>query len=247
MPLIISHRGANKYAPQNTLPAFSKAVELLSDGIETDVHLSKDGEIVICHNYTIDATSNGKGLIDDMTFDELRKFDFGSYFSSDFKETLIPTLSELLTIVKKMTMVNIEIKPSKKANDLVKRTLDEVHKFGLEKNVIISCFDPECIRLSKEIAPEIKTGFLYETGYLADEVRKYGVAKYCKELKADAAHPEKILITKEEVDSLHKEGMAVNPWTVNEYDEIVSLTRMGCDALITNVPDFCRNVLEDMK
>lgn len=247
MPLIISHRGANKYAPQNTLPAFSKAVELLSDGIETDVHLSKDGEIVICHNYTVDATSNGKGLIDDMTFAELRKLDFGSYFSSDFSGTLIPALSELLPIVKKMTMVNIEIKPPKKANDLVKRTLDEVHKFGLEENVIISCFDPECIRLSKEIAPEIKTGFLYETGDLADEVRKYGVAKYCKELKADAAHPEKILITKEEVDSLHREGMAVNPWTVNEYDEIVTLTRMGCDALITNVPDFCRTVLEDMK
>lgn len=245
MPLIIAHRGANKYAPQNTLPAFSKAVKLSADGIETDVHLSKDGEIVICHNYTIDATSNGKGLIDDMTLSELRGFDFGAYFSENYKGTLIPTLSELLEIVKNMTLINIEIKPPKKSNDLVKRTLCEIHKFGIEKNVIVSCFDPECIRLSKELDPEIRTGFLYETGDLADEVRKYGIAKYCKELKADAAHPEKVLITKEEVDELHKAGMAVNPWTVNEYNEIVTLTKMGCDALITNVPDFCRNILEE--
>lgn len=246
MPLIIAHRGANKYAPQNTLSAFSKAVELSADGIETDVHLTKDGKIVICHNYTIDETSNGKGFIDDMTLEELRKYDFGSYFSRDFEGTLIPELYQLIEIVKDMTLINIEIKAPKKNNDLVKRTLDEIHKHGIEKNVIVSCFNPECIRLSKEIAPEIKTGFLYETGELADEVRKFGIAKYCSELKTDAAHPEKTLITKEEVDELHKMGMAVNPWTVDERKDIERLTKIGCDALITNVPDICRKVVEEI-
>lgn len=247
MPLILAHRGANKYAPQNTIPAFSKAVELSADGIETDVHLTKDGRIVICHNYTIDATSNGKGLIDDMTFSELRQFDFGSYFSEEFKGTTLPELCELIDVVKDMTLINIEIKAPKKQNDLVKRTLDEIHKYGIEKNVIVSCFDPECIRLSKELDPEIKTGFLYETGDLASEARKFGIAKYCAELKADAAHPERVLITKEEVDELHKLGMAVNPWTVNEREDIERLTKIGCDALITNVPDFCRKVVEEIK
>lgn len=246
MPLIIAHRGANKFAPQNTLPAFKKAIELLADGIETDVHLAKDGEIVICHNYTIDATSNGVGLIDDMTFSELRKFDFGSYFSDEFRGTQIPTLAELIEIVKNMTLINIEIKAPKKQNDLVKRTLDEIHKFGIEKNVIVSCFDPECIRLSKELDPDIKTGFLYETGEFADEIMKYGVGKYCEELKADAAHPERVLISKEEIDDLHKRGLAVNPWTVNEREDIEKLTKWGCDALITNVPDFCRKVVEEI-
>ena len=78
---IISHRGANKYAPQNTLPAFKRALEIGTDGFETDVHLTKDGKVVLCHNYTIDETSNGKGAITDMVLDELKRYDFGSYFS----------------------------------------------------------------------------------------------------------------------------------------------------------------------
>lgn len=123
MPLILAHRGANKAAPQNTIPAFKKAVEFAADGIETDVHLSKDGEIVICHNYTVDDTSNGKGLIDDMTFAELRRLDFGSYFSKDFKGVTLPTLAELIEVVKNMTLINIEIKAPKKKNDLLKRAL----------------------------------------------------------------------------------------------------------------------------
>ena len=138
MPLILAHRGANKVAPQNTLPAFEKAIQFNSDGIETDVQLCKDGEIVICHNYTVDATSNGKGSIDEMTFSELRRLDFGSYFSKDFEGVTLPTLTVLLNVVKNMTLINIEIKDPPKNNDLVKRVVDEVHKFGIENNTIIS-------------------------------------------------------------------------------------------------------------
>jgi glycerophosphoryl diester phosphodiesterase len=88
---IISHRGANKYAPQNTIPAFQKALEFNVEGFENDVHVTKDGVVVVCHNYTIDETSNGKGKIADYTFEELRKFDFGSYFSEEFAGTKIPS------------------------------------------------------------------------------------------------------------------------------------------------------------
>ena len=98
MTKILAHRGANKHAPQNTIPAFLKAIELGADGVENDVHLTKDGELVICHNYTIDETSDGKGNISDYTLEELKKFDFGSYFSPDFAGTKIPTLHEFLEI-----------------------------------------------------------------------------------------------------------------------------------------------------
>lgn len=245
MPLILAHRGANKVAPQNTLPAFRKAVEFSADGIETDVHLTKDGEIVICHNYTVDDTSNGKGLIGDMTFAELRSLDFGSYFSGEFKGVTLPTLSELIEVVKNMTLINIEIKAPKKKNDLVKKVLDEVYKFGIEKNTIISCFDPKCIRESKELAPEVKTGLLYETGDLGTEIMNFGVSAYCKQLNADAAHPQHILLTEEIVKDLHSNNLAVNPWTVNDYEDIKKYTAWGCDSLITNVPDYCRKVLEE--
>ena len=95
MPLVLAHRGANKVAPQNTIPAFMKALEFNADGIETDVHLSKDGEIVICHNYTVDETSNGKGLIDELTLAQLKAMDFGFYFNKDFSGVFLPTLSVL--------------------------------------------------------------------------------------------------------------------------------------------------------
>lgn len=243
MPLILAHRGANKVAPQNTVPAFKKALEFNADGIETDVHLTKDGEIVICHNYTVDDTSNGKGYIDEMTFAELRKLDFGSYFSKDFSGVTLPTLRELLDLVKEMSLINIEIKAPRADNDLVKRVIEEIHKYKIEENSIISCFNPECIRQAKEIDCNIKTALLYEDDDLGKEIRKFGVADYCKQLNANAAHPHRNLITREEITALHNYGMAVNPWTVNLEEDILRLTEWGCDALISDVPDFCRKVL----
>lgn len=247
MPFVIAHRGANKRAPQNTLPAFIKAVEFNSDGIETDVHLCKDGEIVICHNYTVDATSNGKGSIDEMTFSQLRQLDFGSYFSKDFEGVTLPTLKELIEVVKNMNLINIEIKPPLKENDLVKRVVDRVYEDGIVKNTIISCFDPECIRLVKELSPELKTGLLYEEGDLGNEIMSFGVAKYCQQLRADAAHPEHFLMTEELVQDLHRNNIAVNPWTVNKKEDIIKYSKWGCDALITDIPDFCIEVLKEIE
>ena len=245
MPLILAHRGANKVAPQNTVPAFKKAVEFNADGIETDVHLSKDGEIVICHNYTVDETSNGKGLVGELTLAELRQLDFGSYFNKDFAGVTLPTLQELLDVVKEMNLINIEIKPPKTDNDLVKKVIEEIHKYKIENNTIISCFNPECLRQAKAIDKDIKTALLYENDDLGKEIMNFGVADYCKELNVNAAHPHRNLIKREEITALHNYGMAVNPWTVNLEEDILRLTEWGCDALISDVPDYCRKVLEN--
>lgn len=247
MPLILAHRGANKVAPQNTIPAFIKALEFNADGIETDVHLCKDGEIVICHNYTVDETSNGIGLIDELTLAQLKAMDFGSYFNKDFSGVSLPTLSELLDVVRKMKLINIEIKPPKKDNDLVKKVVEEINKYGIAENSILSCFDPECVRMVKEIDKNVKTALLYENDELGNEIMTFGVAKYCKQLNVDAAHPHRKLIKENEIIELHNLGIAVNPWTVNLEEEIIRLTKWGCDALISDVPDYCRKVLESIK
>lgn len=247
MPLVLAHRGANKVAPQNTLPAFQKALDFKADGLETDVHLSKDGHIVICHNYTIDETSNGTGRVDEMTLSQLKGFDFGSYFSDEFKGVSLPTLPELLDLTKSMKLINIEIKPPQKDCDLVKRVVEAIHQYGILKNSIVSCFDPECIKLVKEIDKNVKTGLLYENDDLGHEIITFGVAKYCKQLNADAAHPHRKLITHKEVIDLHNLGIKVNPWTVNKEEEIIRFTEWGCDALISDVPDYCLKVLEGIK
>lgn len=247
MPLVLAHRGANKVAPQNTLPAFQKALDFNADGLETDVHLSLDGHIVICHNYTIDETSNGTGRVDEMTLSQLKSYDFGSYFSDEFKGVTLPTLPELLDLTKSMKLINIEIKPPQKDCDLVKKVVEAIHEYGIVENSIVSCFDPECIRLVKEIDKNVKTGLLYEDDKLGNEIMTFGVAKYCKQLNADAAHPHRKLITEAEVIDLHDLGIAVNPWTVNKEEEIVRFTQWGCDALISDVPDYCLKVLKGIK
>ena len=247
MPLVLAHRGANKVAPQDTLPAFQKALDFNADGLETDVHLSLDGHIVICHNYTIDETSNGTGRVDEMTLSQLKSYDFGSYFSDEFKGVTLPTLPELLDLTKSMKLINIEIKPPQKDCDLVKKVVEAIHEYGIVENSIVSCFDPECIRLVKEIDKNVKTGLLYEDDKLGNEIMTFGVAKYCKQLNADAAHPHRKLITEAEVIDLHNLGIAVNPWTVNKEEEIVRFTQWGCDALISDVPDYCLKVLKGIK
>ena len=247
MPLVLAHRGANKVAPQNTIPAFQKALDFKADGLETDVHLSMDGHIVICHNYTIDETSNGTGRVDEMALSQLKGFDFGSYFNDEFKGVSLPTLPELLDLTKSMKLINIEIKPPQKDCDLVKKVVEAIHQYGIVENSIVSCFDPECIKLVKEIDKNVKTGLLYENDDLGHEIMTFGVAKYCKQLNADAAHPHRKLITHKEVIDLHNLGIKVNPWTVNKEEEIIRFTEWGCDALISDVPDYCLKVLEGIK
>ena len=146
-----------------------------------------------------------------------------------------------------MKLINIEIKPPKKDSDLVKKVVEEINKYGIVDNSIVSCFDPECVRLVKEIDKNVKTALLYENDELGNEIMRFGVAKYCKQLNVNAAHPHRKLIKENEVVELHNLGMAVNPWTVNLEEDIIRLTEWGCDALISDVPDYCRKVLEGIK
>ncbi len=108
---ILAHRGASAYAPENTMAAFKKAIEMNADGIELDVHLSKDGYIVIIHDERVDRTTDGKGEVKDFSLDELKKLDAGSWFSDEYKGEKIPTLEELLSLIKNTEIyLNIEIK-----------------------------------------------------------------------------------------------------------------------------------------
>lgn len=243
---IIAHRGANKRAPQNTIPAFKKAIELKADGFENDTHLTKDGIIVICHNYEIDQTSDGKGLISDYTYEELLQFDFGSYFSPEFAGTKIPRLEEFLSLCSKDTkVINIEIKPPKDpASTIAAQTIQMVKDFGLFDNLLISSFDPQVLIDCKKIDPATKTGLLYEPGEEKSEEICDDFVAYAKNLHVDAVHPYVGFVSEDYIEEAHEAGLIVNPWTVNQDYQIENLVRWGCDGLITDVPDFAREVAE---
>ena len=158
---VISHRGANLRAPQNTIPAFQKSLEIGVDGFETDVHMTADGVPVICHNYTIDETSTGTGEIASKTFEELRQYDFGSYFSDEFKGTKIPTLDEFLSLCETadIEVMNIELKtPLNGEKDIVSKTIAAVKEHSLFDKLLISSFSPELLVECKRIDSECHCG-----------------------------------------------------------------------------------------
>lgn len=244
MTNILAHRGANKHAPQNTLPAFLKAIELGADGVENDVHLTKDGELVICHNYTIDETSDGTGNISDYTLDELRQFDFGAYFAPEFKGTRIPTLHEFLDIAEPFSIINVEIKsPKSGEKDIVRKTIDCVREHHLFDRLIISSFDPRLLVEAKEIDPHTRTGLLYSPDSPVIEQIFDDPIGYATGIKADALHPLIAYVDEEYLEDAHKAGLIVNPWTVNLEEAMRLCGEWGSDGIITDLPDVAVNVL----
>lgn len=243
---IISHRGANKLAPQNTLPAFEKAFEIGVDGIETDVHLTSDGVPVICHNYEIDKTSDGKGTITKMLLEQFKTFDFGSYFSEDFKGTTAPTLEELLALCKKsdFEIMNIELKPSKE-NDVsvVKKTIDMVKDFGLFDKLLISSFSSHMLIEAKKADKTCPTAYLYSPNKKETYRMFFRAGKFAREISACALHPNIYYVNRNYVKKAHEEGVKVNVWTVNKEKDILRLADYGVDGIITDVPDFAKEVL----
>lgn len=248
---IIAHRGANKVAPQNTIPAFEKAIEMGTDGFETDVHLSLDGVPVICHNYTIDETSNGTGEIEKMTLEELKSYDFGSYYSEEFKGTPLPTLNEFLDLAvgKRLKVLNIELKPEKddaRRETLVRKTLEAVEERGLSDILLISSFSKEILEYIKQIAPECKTAYLYPAGYARAHMAFVPPYSAMKEMQCHAAHPHKLCIRGSFVKNAHKAGLQVNVWTIDEPEDIRAMIKAGVDGIITDCPDLVRNILNEM-
>lgn len=246
---VISHRGANKIAPQNTLPAFRKSIDLMADGFETDVHLTFDGEPVICHNYTIDETSNGKGYLSTKTLDYLKTLDFGSYFHRAYKGTKIPTLEEFLKVIERadFKILNIEIKsPKNKDYTVVAKTVEAVKAHGLFDKLIVSSFDPVALTYCKEVDMQCRTGFLYSpktpniTKLLGHE------EAYAKSIGADALHPFRWLVSKGLVERAHENGLMVNPWTVNKPSDIRHMVKCGVDSVITDVPNIAKKTIESM-
>lgn len=244
---IISHRGANRRAPQNTIPAFEHSIKIGVDGFETDIHITKDGVPVVCHNYTIDETSTGKGEIRNMTLEELRKYDFGSYFHEKYAGTKLPTLEEFLALCETadIEIMNIEIKPPLDGNmEIVKKTLDAVKAHDLFDRLLISSFDANVLVECKKVDPNCKTGLLYCPKQKEFYTKLlFGYVKVAKEIKADYFHPHFSSVNKRFVRRLHKIGVKVNVWTVNDEKVAKYLLKCGVDGLITDLPDVMNELV----
>ena len=237
--LIYAHRGASGYSPENTMAAFRKAVELGSHGIECDVQMTKDRRLVICHDETLERTTDGKGFIKDLSYNEIRELDAGGWFDSRFKNEKIPELSELLKLVKDNgLLLNIEIKSGiVQYPGIEERIIAEVEDFGLLSKVIISSFNHYSVKKCKEINPSVKTGILYMEGL-------FEPWNYMKSLGCECAHPFYMALTPEISKELKARGHIINVFTVNDPKASMKLSEMGVDGIITNYPD---RILEALK
>ena len=240
-----AHRGASgwdrQYAPENTMPAFQKAVEMGADGIELDVQLTRDGEIVICHDERIDRTSRGQGWVKDFTLAELKKIDFGKpHVEYGFVE--IPTLQEFLEFAKPTNLkVNIELKTGVLYYDgLEEKTFRMVEEFGMNGRAIYSSFNHYSLQKLKTLCPNAKIGLLIG----ADTVR---LPEDAESLGACAVHPPEGIVTKEYVENCHAHGIKVHAWTVDNPVRMRQMVGMGVDAFITDCPVSGRSVVDEME
>ena len=240
-PLIIAHRGASKQAPENTMRAFQRALELGAGGIELDVQLSADGHLVIIHDETLDRTSNGKGMVGDRTLEELKALDFGSWFSHEFKDERIPTLDELLWFISGWDgLLNIEIKNGPVFyTGIEKAVADVVKKYKRTNHTIVSSFNHYSLVEIRKYEPEIKIAPLYMAGL-------YEPWEYARSIGAIAIHPLFYNIVPEVMKGCKQNNIMVNPFTVDQPEYIKSMAEAGVDSIITNVPDVALNIVREM-
>lgn len=228
--LVWGHRGARAYAPMNTVPSFELALKQGADGVELDTHLSKDGKLIVLHDFTVDSTTNGKGLAKDKTLAELKELDAGSSFSAEYAGTQIPTLDEVFEAVGKKLFINVEIKSETQETDGVEQAVaDCIIKHGLTNSVIVSSFNPLALKRFRAILPAVPIGYLYEP--------EHNFSQMMEGFPHEARHPQHTMIDAAYMDWAKTNNFRVNTWTVNDPERAKALKQLGVDAIITDKPD----------
>lgn len=229
--LILGHRGASGYAPENTLEAFRLAMEMGADGFELDVHMSADGALVVIHDESVDRTTDGCGLVRDLTLAQLKALD-ASCGMADYRGARIPTLSEVFELIRDTEhIVNVEIKTDEWFYpELEEKCLALAKEMQVEDRIIYSSFNHFTLNKLRELKPDAKLGMLF-----GDIMVKPW--EYAKQLSVDFLHPMKMNIYVPGFEEeTHKAGYGINMWTIN--DEKTMKLCLDCGAgIITNYPD----------
>ena len=239
-PLVIAHRGASVYAPENTIAAFRQAAEFGADAVELDAKLTSDGQVVVHHDRTLDRTTTGTGPLKARTLEELQHLDAGSHFSLSYAGERIPTLTEVFRAVADRLLINIELSNYASPFDLLPEIVVKlVQGFGLEKRVLLSSFNPIGLMKARKLAPEIPLGLL-----VAATEPRWQRAFFNLITPREAIHPSMALVSEGMIEGQHRKGCWVNVWTVNELEDIQRLVHLGVEGVITDVPDLAREVVQ---
>lgn len=226
---IWAHRGASSEAPENTLAAFRAAEASGADGIELDVHLSRDGVPVVLHDDTVERTTDGRGEVRRLTVRQLKELDAGSWFGPAFAGEPIPTLEEVLAWAEDRLRLNVEIK----SEEAGRTVLDLVGAFPAAR-LLISSFDHRLLARLRAADSALPLGFLCDSLFWRSAVRRAAAGA------AESFHPRRNLLSRPLVAACRRAGLAVFPWTVDRPEEIRLCRRLGVDGIFTNAPRAAR-------
>jgi glycerophosphoryl diester phosphodiesterase len=226
--MVIAHRGASSYAPENTLAAFDLALQMGARHIELDVDFTSDGHIVVIHDDTVDRTTNGSGPVTSHTLAALRSFDAGSSFGARFAGERVPTFDEVLERYKGRVHIHTEIKG--RSPHLSQRTADLIRRHGMEKQVTITSFQKTRLEEMRVYAAEFPTGWLVAevSDATIAQARAIGVSQLC---------PRANTVTPELVRRLHAEGFVARAWGVSNEALMQQVVQAGADGMTVNFPD----------
>lgn len=237
-----AHRGACAYAPENTLPAFRMAVDMGAQGIELDVHESRDGALMVIHDETVDRTSSSHGRVVDQTLAELKALDFSAGMEQ-YQGVQIPTLPEVYELIKPTGLsINVEIKC-----DVViywgiwDKLIALEREMGMQGRILYSSFNHYVLPKIRELDPNAKIGLLYGEALVDPWV-------YAKYLHADALHPHYLaaLFGPGMIEGCKRNNVAIHTWTVNDPDVMRKLALADVEAVITNKPDVALQVVREV-
>jgi len=237
--LKIGHRGACGYEPENTLRSFKRALAMNVDMIECDVHLTKDNKAIIMHDDTLSRTTNGKGKVSNFTLKQIKKLDAG-------KGEKIPTVQEIIDLIKNKCQLNLEIKGKKPAQEVAKT----ITKNNAESYIIVSGNSVEALQEVKKINPKIKTALVFwatktDLGQILFDtiarifipITRRIIVKKAKQAHTQAISLGKILATSTTINYLHQNNLKVYVWTVNKKKEIDKFKSRNVDGIFSNYPD----------
>ena len=250
LPLVVAHRGGAALMPENTLAAFEHALKLGVDQLETDTHLSKDGEVIIMHDPNVATTTNGSGLISELTLAELKKLNAAAKNAKGgVTQQEIPTLAQALDLAKAKAGIQIEIKVNAggaRYPGIEKKVIDLVNARGMTNDVIIISFDFPTLKEIKQIDSRIKTGALVNAQWFGARMLaspEQIVAEIIETTGADFFMPVSTTVTEVLVRAVHARGLKIGTWTVNTAGEMKRLAEWGVDGITTNSPDELKKVL----
>jgi glycerophosphoryl diester phosphodiesterase len=217
--LRIGHRGARAYEPENTIRSFKKALEIGVDAVELDVRKTKDNQLIVIHDADVKRTTDGKGLVNELTLKEIKAL-------STEKDEKIPTLEEVLDFLNKKVKILIELKEA----GIEKQVLIAAKVRGLQKNVIIVSFIEEALAKIRELDSEVETGLIY--------AQHKNPLKTALELKANYLLPLYRFTHTNTVQKAHENGLKVIVWTINKPEEVAEYAKKGVDGITSDKPDI---------